>query len=213
MIKNNIKKIILTTLVTLSPIIVGLFLWNKLPDAVAIHWNFNGKADGFSSKAFAVFFMPLFIAAMHLICAFATGFDPKNQNYIPKIINMVLWICPVISIICNLFVYCTALGKELDVNFILNLVLGSMFITVGNYLPKCKQNYTIGIKLPWTLNDEENWNKTHRLGGRVWVLCGIALIVALPLPTKLQGFVIIPVLLIALLVPTTYSYLIYKNKK
>ena len=213
MIKNNIKKIILTTLVTLSPIIVGLFLWNKLPDAVAIHWNFNGKADGFSSKAFAVFFMPLFIAAMHLICAFATGFDPKNQNYNPKIINMVLWICPVISIICNLFVYCTALGKELDVNFILNLVLGSMFITVGNYLPKCKQNYTIGIKLPWTLNDEENWNKTHRLGGRVWVLCGIALIVALPLPTKLQGFVIIPVLLIALLVPTTYSYLIYKNKK
>lgn len=213
MIKNNLKKIILTTLVTLSPIIVGLFLWNKLPDAVAIHWNFNGEADGFSSKAFAVFFMPLFIAAMHLICTFATGFDPKNQNYNPKIINMVLWICPVISIICNLFVYCTALGKELDVNFILNLVLGSMFITVGNYLPKCKQNYTIGIKLPWTLNDKENWNKTHRFGGRVWVLCGIALIVALPLPLKLQGFVIIPVLLIALLVPTTYSYLIYKNKK
>ncbi len=213
MIKNNLKKIILTTFVTLSPIIVGLILWNKLPDFIATHWNFSGEADGFSSKAFAVFFMPLFIAAMHLICCFATGFDPKHQNHNPKIINMVLWICPVISIICNLFVYCTALGKELDVNFILNLVLGSMFITVGNYLPKCKQNYTIGIKLPWTLNDEENWNKTHRLGGRVWVLCGIALIVALPLPLKLQGFVIIPVLLIALLVPTTYSYLIYKNKK
>ena len=213
MIKNNIKKIILTTLVTLSPIIVGVILWNKLPDSVATHWNFNGETDGFSSKAFAVFFLPLFIAVIHLICAFATGFDPKNQNHNPKIINLVLWICPVISIVCNVFVYSNALGKRLDVNFLLNLVLAAMFIIIGNYLPKCKQNYTIGIKIPWTLNDEENWNKTHRLGGRIWVLCGIALIVALPLPSKLQGFVIIPILLIAVLVPVIYSYLIYKKKK
>lgn len=213
MIKNNIKKIILTTLITLSPIIVGIVLWNKLPDSVATHWNFNGEADGFSSKAFAVFFMPLFIGAMHLICVLATSVDPKNQNHNPKIINLVLWICPVISIVCNVFVYCNALNKKLEVNFLVNLILAAMFIIIGNYLPKCKQNYTVGIKLPWTLNDEENWNKTHRLGGRLWVLCGIALVLAIPLPTKVQFFIVIPILLIAVLVPTIYSYVIYKKSK
>lgn len=213
MIKNNLRKMILTTIVILLPILVGIVLWNKLPETVATHWGFGGVANGFSSKLFAVLGLPLFLVAIHWLCAWATGFDPKIKEHNPKMVNLVLWICPCISILCGFIIYYSALGKKLNIDLIMMLTMGIMFIIIGNYLPKCKQSYTIGIKLPWTLESEENWNKTHRLGGRVWVVCGVVLIFAAFLPTAVIPYIIIPVLIISVLIPIIYSYLIYKKTK
>lgn len=213
MIKNNIKKMLLTTLVILLPIAVGIVLWNKLPETVATHWGFGGVANGFSSKLFAVFGLPLFLAAIHWLCAWATGLDPKAKEHNPKMVNLVLWICPCISILGSLVIYWNALGKKMNIDLIMMIAMGLMFIIIGNYLPKCKQSYTLGIKLPWTLKSEENWNKTHRLGGKLWVVCGVVLVVAAILPAEIIPYIIIPVLVTAALVPTVYSYLLYKKSK
>lgn len=210
MIKQNKTKLIMTSIVILIPIIIGMILWNELPDTVATHWGINNEANGFSSKAFAVFGFPVVLLVIHWFCMIATTFDKKSKNMNPKVLSLVLWICPVVSLLMSAVVYLTALGKEIKVGFIVILFMGVLLMTIGNYLPKCKQSYTMGIKLPWTLKDEENWNKTHRFAGVLWVIGGILIIAT----AVFESFIIFfSIVLLMVIVPTVYSYLHYKRKK
>lgn len=210
MIKKHLKTIIITSVITLAPMIIGLILWNKLPAEIPTHFNINNEPDGWSSKAFAVFGLPLFMLAMHLVCIFATKADPKNNNISDKVLTLILYIVPVVSILMSSMIYPTALGKEVAVGTITMIFMGIVFVIIGNYLPKCKQSYTIGIKLPWTLEDSENWAKTHSLAGKLWVIGGLIVMATAFLESP---YVFLPVALIMVLVPTAYSYMLYKNKK
>lgn len=210
MIKKHLHTLILTTLIILLPILAGLLLWNQLPDQIPTHWNIDGQVDGWSSKPFAVFALPLFIAAIHWICVLVTTADPKNQNIEGKMLHLTLWICPVISLLCNGMVLLTALGIGISVEVMMPLVMGAMFLVIGNYLPKCKQNYTIGLKLPWTLADEGNWNATHRFAGWVWTI-GSLLIMAMAFFGNFWLFIVI--VLIMAFVPVLYSYLYHRNHR
>ena len=101
--------------------------------------------------------------------------------------------------------YAAALGREVRIEMVMPLLMGAIFIIIGNYLPKCGQNYTIGIKIPWTLHSEENWNRTHRFAGPVWVVGGLVMM--------LSGFlgenrIMIAAALVMVLAPTAYSYLL-----
>ena len=208
MIKKNLKILIITSLVILIPIIAGVVLWDKLPEQIPMHWNSAGEVDGWSSKPFAVFAAPLILLALHWLCLCSTLNDPKNKNRSGKMINLVFWIIPLLSIMLSVLTYCTAMGKDMQVDVIVFVILGASFIFIGNYLPKCHQNYTIGIKIPWTLHSEENWNKTHRLAGWLWVFGGIAIIIA--------GFIGIwqislAAAFIMALVPIIYSYILYRK--
>ena len=92
------------------------------------------------------------------------------------------------------------------------LLVGVMFIVVGNFLPKARQNYTIGIKIPWTLASEENWNKTHRLAGFLWMICG-AIMVILTLCGKMASVWMMIVAAVMVGVPVVYSYLMYRKEE
>ena len=201
MIKVNKKKLIITSIVILVPIIAGMILWNDLPNKIPTHWNAAGEVDGWSSKAFAVFGLPGFLFAVHWVCLLGSSADPKKQNIEGKVLNIVLWICPVISVLGAVLMYGTALGMEFRVEKIIPSLVGVVFIVIGNYLPKCKQSYTMGIKLPWTLNDEENWNRTHRLGGKLWVACGVVIILSMFLPNKFLVVIFLSVVAVAVFVP------------
>lgn len=210
MLKENRKTIILTSIVTLLPILAGLCLWKRLPDVMATHFGLNNEANGFSSKAFAVFGLPLILLAVHLFCAFVTSKDPRQGNINPKLFTLVLWICPVVSLFVAAVVYPFNLGLPMDMGLLTGVLLGALFLIVGNYMPKTRQNYTIGIKIPWTLADEDNWNRTHRLAGRLWVAGGILILL-----TTLTGIAgpafMIAVMLIMIIVPCVYSYMISKK--
>ncbi len=210
MIKRNKGTLILTSIVMLIPMLIGLLLWNRLPEQIPSHWNINGEIDGWSSKAFAVFFFPSLLLAIHWICVFASCADPKSKNYHPKMIALVLWICPVLGLVLNSLIYAAALGYQVNVEIIMPLLVGLMFIIVGNLLPKCRQSYTMGIKLPWTLRNEENWNKTHRFGGKVWAIGGVVI-----MATAFVGcfWVLIGVMVVMVAAPTIYSYLLYRKQK
>ena len=209
MIKKNLPILIITSIVILIPLLIGLILWDKLPEQMPMHWDITGNVDEYVGKPMAVFAMPLILVAFQWICAVGTSLDPKKKNISDKMFTLVLWIIPVISLLCNSFVYATALGRQVNVEVVMPLFMGALFIVIGNYMPKCKQSYTLGIKLPWTLDDEENWNKTHRLAGYLWVIGG-ALIMATGF---LGAFWLIFIALIPMVfVPTVYSYLLYKNK-
>ena len=209
MIKKNKVTLIITSLTMLIPILVGLLLWEKLPEQVPYHWNINGEVDGWASKTQAVFFMPLLMLVMHWVCVFASTADPKSKNYHPKSILLVLWICPILNLVLNTVVYGAALGYAISVELVIPLFMGALFILIGNLLPKMRQSYTLGIKLPWTLASEENWNKTHRFAGKIWVAGGV-LIMASALWGSFWFFLAVTAVMV--IAPTTYSYLLYRKQ-
>lgn len=201
-------KLILTSVIILLPILAGVLLWNHLPDSVATHFTMEGTPNGWSSKGFTVFGIPLFLLACHLLCTFGTSMDPKRQNMSEKLFTLVLWICPVISIMMPIVIYGYALGYETSNGYYGTGILGVLFIIIGNYLPKCRQNYTMGIKIPWTLNDEENWNHTHRMAGFLWVVGGFVILANVFLQMEWLLFVVFAAMVI---VPIVYSYLYYRK--
>lgn len=207
MIKTYKKTIILTNIVILIPVLVGLLLWRRLPDQMPIHFGFDGTADGWASKPVAVIGMPFIMLAIQWFCIVCTSIDPKQKNIGRKMMQVVLWIVAVVSLFCNLACYANALGYNVDVGSVVFLVIGIMFLIMGNYMPKSGQSYTVGYKLPWTLNSEENWNRTHRLAGRLWVLGGILFIVG---AVANWNWVILAVIPMTLL-PAVYSAILYKK--
>ena len=208
MLKRNKKTIILTALITALPMLLGLVLWSRLPDTIATHFDAHGTPDGWSSKAFAVFGLPAFLVAVHLLCAFGTMMDPKRKNIQDKMYKLVLWIIPVISVLVCSSIYLFALGCAVDIARITGILVGVTFIIVGNYLPKCRQSYTMGIKLPWTLHDEENWNATHRFGGWLWMAGGVVFL-AMAAMGKMNVIVTLGLIATMVLLPTAYSFLYY----
>lgn len=210
MIKKHMKTIIITSILTLAPMIVGIVLWDKLPMEIPTHFGLNNQPDGYSSKAFAVFGIPLMMLAFHFICIFSTKLDPKMKSINDKVFTLVLYIIPATSLLMCALIYPAALGEEMRVGLFVCLFLGLLFTITGNYLPKCKPSYTVGIKLPWTLEDAENWTKTHSLAGKIWVAGGLLIIATAFMESPVVMFVILGAMVV---VPTVYSYLLYKNKK
>ena len=211
MLKANRKTLIIASIVTILPVLIGIICWDRLPDVMATHFGMNNEANGFSSKAFAVFGLPLVLLAVLWVGAFVTAHDPKRQNISLKMFSLMLWIVPAISLVAAATVYPVNLGYELDITFISELLLGLMFTIIGNYLPKARQNYTIGIKIPWTLANEENWNRTHRLAGYLWMACGILMIIMCL--TRFVPFEwLIGLFLIMVLVPCIYSCWLHVGK-
>jgi len=208
MIKKNLKVLIITSIVILLPILAGLILWDQLPEQIPTHWNAAGEIDGWSSKPFAVFGLPAILLAAQWLCVLGTAADPKRSAHPQKILHLVLWICPVISILLFTLTYVAALGGQVRMEVIMPIFMGLVLAIVGNYLPKCKQNYTIGIKIPWTLDNEENWNKTHRFAGWLWTVCGIIIM----LTGFFGGFwIFFIIVFLMVLAPILYSYILHRK--
>ena len=208
MIRKNWKTLVITSMIILLPVLVGIILWNQLPDQIPTHWNAAGEIDGWSGKPFAVFGLPMLMLAFQWLCVLGTSADPKKENHPSKVLHLVFWIIPVISVMLFAITYAVALGSKVRMEMVMPVLVGLVLAIVGNYLPKCKQNYTIGIKIPWTLNSEENWNRTHRFAGRLWLVSGLAIM----LTGFLGGFwIFFGVVLVMVLVPVIYSYLLHRK--
>ena len=208
MLKKNLKVLIITSLVILLPVLAGVVLWNQLPEQIPSHWNFAGEIDDWSSKPFAVFGMPLILLAVQWLCVLGTFSDPKKANHPRKVLHMLFWFIPLLSNLIFTLMYAVALGKEVRIEVVMPVFIGLVFAIIGNYMPKCKQNYTIGIKIPWTLNSEANWNKTHRFAGWLWMFSGIAVMFS-----GFFGFVeiFLGIVFLMILAPLIYSYILYRR--
>lgn len=212
MIQKNKWKLLLSSLIILSPIALGLVLRDALPARMATHWGIDGKADGWSSRSLAICVVPVFTLIVHWLCIFMTAKDPKNKNQSNKMFGVFLWVCPAASLFSSGIIYAAALGKEFRADLLGLPLLGLMFVVIGNYLPKCKQNYTIGIKVKWTLENEENWNATHRVAGKAWVIGGLLIMACVFLPVAILPWVLVISLTVLAAVPIFYSYLYYRRQ-
>ena len=209
--KNKVDKLmIISTVICLLPIILSLILYDKLPDKMPIHWDMKGNPNNYGSKAFAAIGLPFMMAGFNLITHFALNADPKkaNSSAVLKVVGKLT--IPFLTVILVPITLYAGLGYDIPIEKVVPAFIGLLFIVIGNYLPKSKQNYTVGIKLPWTLNNEANWNKTHRLAGYLWIAGGLLMFVNSFLKIYwMPVFIIIISCLI--FIPSIYSYILYKN--
>ena len=215
--KENMKKmwrehklmLVITSCVILLQTAVGVILWDRLPEQIATHFGLNGQPDGYSSRAFTVFGMPLVLLALHWLCLMLDGKDGKI--YSQKLRRVVLLIVPAVSLLVMVLCYGHALGLGFNVGRVVVPFVGVLLAVSGNYMPKVRRNYTVGIKAPWTLADEENWDKTHRFAAQVWVVGGILLAVL-----GLSGYTAWPtfaLLMAIVFAPMAYSFVLYMRKR
>lgn len=208
--KINTSTIIITTLICLIPVIIGAILYPKLPDEIVTHWGANGEPNGWSHKFTGAIVFPGILVILNLIIAPLLRIDPRYKNMDKKASALIQWIIPIVSIFASGSTLAYALGYEVKVQLIGPLFMGMLFILIGNYLPKMHSSYTVGIKLPWTLADEEVWNKTHHMAGFLWVGCGFFIFIGGFLHMRYAIMIIACAIMIA--VPTIYSYIIYRKK-
>ena len=213
MIKNQKRKALVSSVIILLPIVFGLLFWNQLPATMTSHWGADGIADGTASKAFVVLGMPLILLGLHwLLLWWSLVIDKKNaQN--GKIITICYSIIPALSLVMHIFIYSVALEKDWNIIALIPVLIGAMFLFIGNYLPKTTRNRTMGIKLHWTMGNDENWQKTHRLGGKIYFWGGIAVIISALLPVKMMIAVMIVMIVVSVILPSVYSYSIYRKHK
>jgi hypothetical protein len=126
--------------------------------------------------------------------------------------KIVLWIIPAISVFSSAVIYATAFGLKFDIFRFIALIIGIFFVFIGNYLPKFSRNRTAGIKIIWALRSDDNWNKTHRFGGKVWVVCGFLFIVCFFLPETVMYYFMMAIFAVALIAPIIYSYCYYRKQ-
>jgi len=219
-VKNEIKKLwqehkmllMITSAIVLLQMAIGVVLWDQLPEKIATHFSIHNEPNGWSSRTFTVFGMPLILLALHWGCLLVSC-SPNHgmMNYSIRIRYLLLFIIPATSLLVMVTCYGYALGERLNVTRMSLIFVGLVFSITGNYLPKLRRNYTTGIKLPWTLSDEENWDKTHRMAAPVWVICGLMIIVMglIGVATWIAPAAIIA----AVLLPTAYSLALHLKKK
>lgn len=208
-IKINKKLVLFTSILILLPSLVGCVFWNQLPEEIPTHFNLLGQADGYNHKMSAIFGLPTLMLLMHWLLLFLMIKDPKSSNISSKIQLLIYWIIPFVSCLSMISIFGESLGYSMMSGLLAQIFMGVVMIVIGNYLPKTHRNYIIGIRLPWTLENDENWRKTHRLAGKIWVLGGLLLF--------LNSFVQLYVywiffltLFFVVIIPSVYSYQLSK---
>ena len=194
----------------LAPIILSMTLYSQLPEQVAVHWDAAGNPDNYVSKAVAAFVLPLITAVINVIVNIGLNNDPKKMNAAPVLRTMGLWLIPALSLILMPVTLFKAIGAESPIQTIAPAIVGMLLVVIGNYLPKSKQNYTVGIKAPWTLNSQDNWNKTHRFAGYLWMAGGAFMILTAFLKASL-AVAIVPVIILIVAAPAIYSFSLFKK--
>lgn len=210
--KKYKSPLIISSLITLLPMVVGFLLRDRLPEIIPIHWGTSGSGDAVAGPWYVVFLLPVILLALQWLCVWITLRDPRTETQNPKVLRMIFWIIPVISIFCCGTIYAGALGNGLFLFRLVPILFGVLFIIIGNYMPKIKSNSYLGIKCRWTFHSEENWHTTHRFCGKVSVICGFITLLGVFLPEKylvsLMCIPLIPLVLSAFL----YPYLYYRKQ-
>ncbi|MDR0315507.1 MAG: SdpI family protein [Treponema sp.] len=211
--KSNFIVMALSTVVCLLPLILSFMVYNDLPEEVVIQLNVKGNPNRYLPKAAAAFGLPLFFAAVNIISKIFLYNDPKRENISKAARIIAEWIVPLFALALVPVILFMAMGSQIPLPIIALVFTGIVLILCGNYLPKSRQNYVIGIKLPWTLNNTDNWNRTHRMAGYLYMCCGIVLIIAsfLFFGKSILLILILSILALMIIAPVLYSYSLYKR--
>lgn len=211
----NIKKEI-PHLVVLGLIIALLvFTYPMLSNTIPTHWNISGQIDATDSKAVAIPGLAAMVIGIYALLSVVPYLDPKREKYGQFIGIYRLFKLAIISffgLVC-LFIVLSGLGYSLPVGVLIPVSVGVLFMFIGNFFGKLKQNYFIGIRLPWTLANEDNWNKTHRFGGKVFFIGGLLLVIAGAASSEIGVSIFLATITFIIIAPVIYSWRISLSEK
>ncbi|NUM25397.1 MAG: SdpI family protein [Candidatus Buchananbacteria bacterium] len=209
----NIKTEIMPVITLILLAVISVYFYNNFPNQVPTHWNYRGEVDGYSGKAFGAFGIPVIIVVMYVMFLLFPLLDPKKDRYqqFKKTYHVFKTMIIVVMGLIYFYSGLAALGYPVSINIAVPATIGLLFIVMGNYMSKIKSNWFIGIRTPWTLSNEEVWNKTHRVGGKIFIALGAFMIIGIFLPDKIywQGFIVS--LLASVVGMMGYSYWIFKK--
>jgi uncharacterized membrane protein len=215
-LKPNLRTEWLPVLLILLSIGLASYFYINFPSHVPAHWNFRGNIDGYTSRIFGAWFLPILMTALYTILLLLPQIDPKNNRYheFREAYHAIKNIIISFLFILYIFLGLSGLGYVLSFDIIVPIMIGILFIGIGYYSKDIKQNWTMGVRTPWTLESVKVWDKTNRLMSKLMVVCGIFIAVAaLPLSDWLRlALIILPVASL-IVVPLAYSYAIFQDEK
>jgi uncharacterized membrane protein len=194
---------------------LSFYFYTHFPDKVVTHWNFRGEPNGYMGPFGGAFVLPIIMFVIYLGFIFLPALDPKKERYADfsrpynifriSILAMLL----VIYMVAGLF----NLGYAVPINIIVPFLVGVLMIVIGNLLGKVKNNWFVGIRNPWTLSSENVWNKTHRVGGFLFVIFGF-IIMVVPILSPTPGLILFFIGIITIVLGTSvYSYILYRKEQ
>ncbi|WCK56613.1 SdpI family protein [Aneurinibacillus sp. Ricciae_BoGa-3] len=211
--KNWGKIDVLLILIALVPIAAFLLVYNQLPDSMAVHFGFDNKPNGFQSKPSALILFSLLGLGVPILLKYTRKIDPKQENYwkFKRAFEAIrLGVTVLLSCVFGL-VLMFNLGYPLDIKFFTLMLVGLLFMIMGNYLVQIRYNFFFGIRTPWTLASEEVWRRTHRMAGPLYMAAGAFFILCGFVASTWFIYIFIAGIVLACAFPVCYSYLIYKK--
>jgi len=212
--KVDMKKEAIPLLIVLGMFIAGGLAYPYLPAKLPIHWNIRGEIDGYMTKnIFSALFFPLLALVMWVTFLILPELDPKKAKYgafMKEYHGIKLIIIALFAFIYGLII-AAALGVPVAMATVLPCAIGVLFVYLGNIMGKIRQNHFVGFKLPWTLSNEEVWNRTHRLGGKLMVISGVLTIGGSFAGPEVAMITLIGTLLLMVTITMVYSYRTYKK--
>lgn len=204
---------VLIVVVVLAAFLLSLILYPKLPDRMASHWNAKGEVDDYMSKFWGAFLFPFIIAGMSLLLFLIPNIDPLKKNimkfkdyYYAFIVFFAIYLALV-----HLQVLLWNIGIKISINVFVPILGGILFYFAGILVEKAKRNWFIGIRTPWTLSSDVVWDKTHKIGGLLFKICGGLSILGAFFGKYSMYFILIP-LLASTLYLVVYSYLEFQKE-
>jgi uncharacterized membrane protein len=204
----------LIVLILLALAALGLSLWAapRLPEMVPSHWDASGQIDGYAPRSQELWLMPAMILLTGLLLLYLPNIDPLRKN-VEQFRPAYHWI---IVTLAGFLLYLHALTLLAGLGFAFNLVYflipaeAVMLVVIGFVTERAKPNWFIGIRTPWTLSSPTVWEKTHRLGGRVFKIAGVATLAGLFFPERIGLFFTLLPLILSTVILVVYSYRLYQ---
>jgi uncharacterized membrane protein len=205
--------LILSLVLILAATLTGLLLWNRLPDLMPSHWNAAGAIDGYMSKLWGVFLMPIITVALVVLFLVIPQIDPLKANIAKFRDAFNLFVVGFVAYMLYIYALTLAasLGYQFNMTIMLLPVVGLLFIGIGYMMGKARRNFFIGIRTPWTLSSETVWDETHKLGAKMFMLGGLVTIVSAFLGENGIWLMLIA-MLAAAFVPIVYSYILWRRE-
>ncbi|MFQ5888662.1 MAG: SdpI family protein [Gemmatimonadota bacterium] len=205
----------------IAPVVIAAMLaasllaFPSLPREIPTHWNLRWEADGWMAKWPGAFLFPGLGLLVWLLLLFLPRIDPRRQHYErfrETYWLLVNWIVLLIAFI-EVLSFGEALGWPIVGPRLMLVALGVVLIAIGNYLPRVRSNWWIGIRTPWTLESESVWKATHRLAGRCFVGAGVTFLLTIVAPARLRGWIAGTAVMLAAVVPLVFSYVAFRRER
>lgn len=208
--------LVFSAVIFLLALAVTLFAWAKIPaDAqIPIHWNAQGEVDNYGSKTFGLLMSPALILGLSLLLAFFPRMEPRGENLLQsQKAYKAVWVGILLfALVLHLITTSAAMGRAINIAIVMSLLMGILFMAIGNYMGKIRSNFMFGIRTPWALSSEVSWNKTHRLGGRLFFLIGLLVFFSAFFQRGDLSFVLLlGGTFISLILSYAYSYWVWKQ--